>query len=158
MQEVSSAIFDVCLDYVQGRMSDEDYKANRKIYEQAKFRILGVTPPMKTVPRSADVSTGQLNFGCDQGVNAETPVVPLGQNPQSVTPQARWVNMNNVKNYNATTAEVRDANNRLTGIKGVGPINGLDSQYILGAKNCPGGGHGELTLHVTWTEDQPVDQ
>ncbi len=23
----------------------------------------------------------------------------------------------------------------------------------VGVKNCPGGGHGELTVHVTWTED-----
>jgi hypothetical protein len=31
-----------------------------------------------------------------------------------------------------------------------GSITGLDKQLF----NCPGGGHGTLTLHVTWTEEQ----
>lgn len=44
--------------------------------------------------------------------------------------------------------------NHQAGIKAAGTIRGRDKDTILGIKNCPGGGHGELKLHVTWTEDE----
>jgi hypothetical protein len=155
IQEISSALFDVCLDYVNGRITKEEYGESRKLYERAKAGIFNVKPEVKPVARSADVTSGQVNFGCEETLNIETPVVPFGANPQNVSPQALWKNMDHVKSYKANPVEVHDPkDNRLTGIKAVGPITGVDKETMF--KNCPGGGHGELTLHVTWTEDQPV--
>ncbi len=119
-----------------------------------------VSPALKAVTRTKDVTSGQVNFGCEQTMQVETPPVSFGLNPRNVDAQPAWVNMdNNVKSHNQSTANVEDpATHRVTGIKAVGSITGLDTQSILGVKNCPGGGHGELTLHVSWTEDEPAER
>jgi hypothetical protein len=114
-------------------------------------------PTMKPVDREVDVTSGQVNFGCDETLPVETPVVPFGLNPRNVVAQPNWSNTNNEKSHNQRSENVESpSDHRLTGTKAVGSISGLDSQSIFGVKNCPGGGHGELTLHVTWTEDQPA--
>jgi len=114
-----------------------------------------VPAPHKPVQRVRDVSSGQVNFGCDQSVPVETPVVSFGRNPRDVDTRPAWANTDNVKSQNQSVANVTDpGDHHLTGVKAVGTIAGRDSQSILGVKNCPGGGHGELTLHVTWTEDE----
>jgi hypothetical protein len=111
--------------------------------------------PRKAVQRVRDVSSGQVNFGCDQSVPVETPVVSFGRNPRGVAARPAWANTDNVKSQNQSVANVVDSGgHHLTGVKAVGTIAGRDSQSILGVKNCPGGGHGELTLHVSWTEDE----
>jgi hypothetical protein len=120
---------------------------------------LSTRPIPKPVNRIKDVTSGQVNFGCDQTLPVETPTVSFGLNPRNVDAQPAWVAMDNVKGHNQTTTNVFDpVDHHLTGIKGTGTITGLDSQSILGVKNCPGGGHGALTLHVAWTEDQQADQ
>lgn len=111
--------------------------------------------PHKPVQRACDVSSGQVNFGCDQSVPVETPVVSFGANPRDIDARPAWANTDNVKSQNQSVANVTDpGDHHLTGVKAVGTIAGRDSQNILGVKNCPGGGHGELTLHVAWTEDE----
>jgi hypothetical protein len=112
------------------------------------------SPAPRRTAKTADVASGQVNFGCDQTLSVETPVVPFGKNPQNVLSKPGWVNTDNVKAQNQTVENVKDANLRVIGIKAVGTITGRDSQYVSLVKNCPGGGHGELTLHVTWTEDE----
>lgn len=111
-------------------------------------------PLTKHVAKSADVTSGQVNFGCDQTLPVETPIVSFGKNPQDVAAKPAWANTDNVKTQNQSVSNVEDADHHVVGVKGVGSITGLDSQSILGVKNCPGGGHGELTLHVTWTQDE----
>lgn len=113
--------------------------------------------PPRRVQKSADVTSGQVNFGCDQTLSpVETPVVSFGKNPRDVVPKPLWANTDNVKTQNQSVVNVDDpSDHHLTGVKAVGSISGRDSQNIIGGiKNCPGGGHGELTLHVTWTEDE----
>jgi len=119
--------------------------------------VTPVRPALKAVSRTKDVTSGQVNFGCEQSIQVETPAISFGLNPRNVDAQPAWMNMDDhVKSHNQSTANVEDsATHNLVGIKAVGSITGLDSQSIFGVKNCPGGGHGELTLHASWTEDQP---
>jgi hypothetical protein len=124
------------------------------------------TPETTTVPKSTiaaprpvqkarDVSSGQVNFGCDQSLQVQTPLVSFGKNPRDVVSRAVWANTDNVKTQNQSVVNVEDpTDHHLAGVKGVGTITGRDSEYILGVKNCPGGGHGELTVHVSWIEDE----
>jgi hypothetical protein len=110
--------------------------------------------PAKRVTKAADVTSGQVNFGCDQTLPVETPLVSFGKNPQDIAAKPTWANSDNVKTQNQSVSNVEDANHHVVGVKAFGSITGHDSQYVLGVKNCPGGGHGELTLHVTWTQDE----
>lgn len=114
------------------------------------------SPGVQTVTRTKDVSSGQVNFGCEQTLDpVETPVVEFGPNPSNVDAKAEWASMDNVKSYIATTKDVFDpANQHIRGVKGSGTIRGLDYQDFKIAKNCSGGGHGTLNLHVSWIEDQ----
>ena len=111
----------------------------------------------KSIQRERDVSSGHVNFGCDQTVSVETPEVHFGANPKDVIAQPQWAGLDNVKAHNQSVAKTEDPSlQHLTAVKAIGSITGLDSQNVLGVKNCPGGGHGELKLHVTWTEDETV--
>lgn len=111
------------------------------------------SPAAQSVPRRKDVSTGQVNFGCEQTLNVETPEIEFGPNARQIDAKAEWGSMDNhVKSYVASTKDVLDpTSRRRRGIEGVGTITGLDRDIV---KNCPGGGHGTLTLHATWVEDQ----
>jgi hypothetical protein len=109
-----------------------------------------VTATKKRVPRSADVSSGQLNFGCEETKQAKTPEVFFGANPADIQPRAEWVQTDNVKGQNQQVTYDRDSQNQVKGVLAEGSITGLDKQVF----NCPGGGHGTLELHVTWTEEQ----
>jgi hypothetical protein len=106
------------------------------------------------------VTSGSVNFGCDQTLQIETPIVSFGLNARNVDSQPVWAGIVNSKSNTQTAANVESStDHHLMGVKGVGSITGLDSQTIaFGVKNCPGGGHGELKMHVTWTEDKPADQ
>jgi hypothetical protein len=109
----------------------------------------------KPVQKVRDVSSGQVTFGCDQILPVQTPVISFGKNPRDIKSLPARANTDDVKAQNQSVVNVEDAADRhVTGIRATGTIAGSDSQKILGAKNCPGGGHGELTLHVSWTEDE----
>lgn len=113
------------------------------------------TSPERVV-RVRDVSSGQVNFGCDQTLQVETPPILFGNNPKDIEARAVWLNTDNVKLQSQAVVQIENpTDHRITGVKAVGPISGRDSQAILGVKNCAGGGHGELTLHVSWTEEGP---
>lgn len=109
-----------------------------------------VAATTRRVPRSADVSSGQLNFGCEETGQAKTPEVFFGAKPADIQPRAEWVQTDNVKGQNQQVVYDRDSQSQLKGVLAEGSITGLDKQVF----NCPGGGHGTLTLHVTWTEEQ----
>ncbi len=114
-----------------------------------------IPPALKPVQKARDVTSGQVNFGCDQTLPVETPVILFGKSPRDIKALPAWANTDNVKAQNQSVVNVEDpADHRVVGIKATGTITGRDSQSILGVKNCPGGGHGELTLHVSWTEDE----
>lgn len=107
------------------------------------------------VPKVRDVSSGQVNFACEQTLPVETPTVSFGRNPRNIDTRPTWINTDNAKTQNQSVTNIEDpADHHVTGVKAVGTITGRDSQTILGVRNCPGGGHGELTLRVSWTEDQ----
>jgi hypothetical protein len=113
------------------------------------------TPTAKPVQKSRDVTSGQVNFGCDQSLPVQTPLVSFGKNPRDIDAKPAWANTDNVKTQNQSAVNVEDpADHHVVGIRAAGSITGRDSENILGVKNCPGGGHGELTLHVNWTEDE----
>jgi hypothetical protein len=67
---------------------------------------------------------------------------------EDLQPQLTWANSANVKTANQKVAEIKNGNDQLIGIKGVGSITGLDTQFL----NCPGGGHAELVLRASWSE------
>jgi hypothetical protein len=118
--------------------------------------------PHKTEPvaptrirKTRDVTSGQVNFGCDQSLPVETPVISFGKNPRDIDSRVVWADTDNVKTQNQSVVNIESPTDHdLAGVKGVGSITGRDSQNILGVRNCPGGGHGELTLHVVWSEDE----
>jgi hypothetical protein len=109
----------------------------------------------KRVSEIGDVTSGQVNFGCDVTLPVETPVVSFGKNPKDIDARPSWVNTDNVKTQNQSIVNVEDpADHHIAGVKAVGSISGRDSQTIaFGVKSCPGG-HGELTLHVMWTQGE----
>ena len=113
------------------------------------------TPAPRSVQKSRDVSSGQVNFGCEEELAVETPAVYFGKNPQNIDAKPGWAHTDNVKTQSSPTViNVENPINHEAGIKASGTIRGRDKDTILGVKNCPGGGNGELTLHVTWTEDE----
>lgn len=113
------------------------------------------TPTAKPAQKSRDVTSGQVNFGCEQSLQVQSPVVSFGKNPRDIEAKAVWAKTDNVKTQNQSVVNVEDpADHRVVGVRAAGTITGRDSESILGVKNCPGGGHGELTLHVSWTEDE----
>jgi hypothetical protein len=113
------------------------------------------TPAPAPVRKTRDVTSGQVNFGCDQSLPVETPAIYFGKNPRDIDSRVAWANTDNVKMQNQALVKVEVSPDHPSGgMKGVGTIAGRDSQNILGVRNCPGGGHGELTLHVVWIEDE----
>jgi hypothetical protein len=109
----------------------------------------------RSVHKVRNASSGQVNFGCDQTISVETPVVYFGESPSNIDSRILWVNTDNAKAQNQSVVNVEPSAGHLGGgMKGSGTISGLDSQNILGVKNCPGGGHGELTIHLSWTENE----
>jgi hypothetical protein len=113
------------------------------------------THVVKRVPKSADPSSGYASVGCEQGLDVATPAASFGQNTQDVDAKAVFVNTANLKSQSAHVDQSNDANNVPTSVLGRGHIDGLDRDFF---KNCPGGGHAELKLHVTWTEEVSVNQ
>jgi hypothetical protein len=131
--------------------SDSSVKPSVPAPGVPKTEPAALTPVKKT----RHVTSGQVNFSCDQSLPVETPVIYFGKNPRDIDSRAVWANTDNVKTQNQSVMSIESpTDHHLTGVKGVGSITGRDSQNILGVKNCPGGGHGELTIHVVWTEDE----
>ncbi len=117
----------------------------------ARGEAIGTPHPATTVvPRTADVSSGQVNVGCEVTQAVRTPEVFFGPNPGDIRPRPEWVQTDNVKGHNQEVIYDKDPTNHVKGVFAQGSITGLDKQLF----NCPGGGHGTLALHVTWTEEQ----
>ena len=123
--------------------------------KQVETPVKPITAPSKAVPKAGDVTSGQVNFGCDETIPVQTPTISFGKNPRDIKPLPAWANTDNVKTQNQSVVNVEiPGDHHITGIRATGTITGRDSQNTLGVKNCPGGGHGELTLHATWIEDE----
>jgi len=90
------------------------------------------TPPAaKRVSKIGDITSGQVNFGCDATLPVETPVVSFRKNPKDIDARPTWVNTDYVKTQNQSVVNVEDpANHHITGVKAVGSISGRDSQTI----------------------------
>jgi hypothetical protein len=76
----------------------------------------GTTAPPKPVPaapvrvpRIRDVSSGQVNFGCDQTLPVETSVISFGKNPKDIETRAAWLNTDNVKTQNQAVENIEDS-------------------------------------------------
>lgn len=108
-----------------------------------------VKPAIKAVQRSSEVSSGQVNFGCEETQQIKTPEVFFGANARDIQPRTDWVQTDHVKSQNQQVIYDKDSEGRIRGIFAQGALTGVDKQLF----NCPGGGHGALALHVTWTED-----
>jgi hypothetical protein len=103
------------------------------------------------IPKNADVTSGQVNFGCEESKDVQT-VVSFGKNPGDIKPTPSWEHTDNVKSQNQSVENIEDpATHAIVGIRARGTITGRDKEF----GNCPGGGHGELRLQVSWTEEQP---
>lgn len=50
-----------------------------------------VKPAVKAVQRSSDVSSGQVNFGCEETQQVKTPEVFFGANARDIQPRTDWV-------------------------------------------------------------------
>jgi hypothetical protein len=74
----------------------------------------------------------------------------IWQESRDIESRAIWANTDNVKAQNQSVVNVEDpTDHHIADVKGTRSITGRDSESILGVKNCPGGGHGELTLQVS---------
>ena len=112
-------------------------------------------PALTATPQTKDVSSGSVDFGCEQTLNAETPEIEVGPSARNIDAVAVWSQLDNAKSYNQAVVYLRDpANQHVIAVKATGTITGLDTQQLAFFKNCPGGGHGSLDLHAKWTEDR----
>lgn len=83
-------------------------------------------------------SAASTNVGCEEGKSTEVSYdIPKGA--VVVSHNSRWDSLNNIKSH--------EAHSELKGrtVVATGWLNGLDKQFL----NCPGGGHGTLTLFGT---------
>jgi hypothetical protein len=144
------AILGIWISHRDTTTSEQQQPA--RIHESTAGARGEVTPQPATtvIPRSADVSSGQVNFGCEETQPVRTPEVFFGANPRDIQPRPEWVQTDNVKGHNQEVIYDKDPANHVKGVFAQGSITGLDKQLL----NCPGGGHGALALHVTWTEEQ----
>lgn len=83
-----------------------------------------VPATIKRVARAADVSSGQLNFGCEETRPAKTPEVFFGTNPADIQPATQWVQTDNAKGQNQQVVYDRDAQNQVKGVSAEGSITG----------------------------------
>src|ERR1700732_418823 len=65
---------------------------------------------LKPAHKVRDVSSGQVNFGCDQSLQVETPVVSFGKNLRDIDSRAIWANIDNVKAQNQSVVNVEGCN------------------------------------------------
>jgi hypothetical protein len=88
--------------------------------------------------------SGSINVDCDQWGTARASVnLPQGSN--LVSASAEWVDLHNIKE--SKVGQIQHSGAKYTA---KGSIRGLDAQYTLGVRNCPGGGHGTLTISLKY--------
>jgi hypothetical protein len=91
----------------------------------------GTTAPPKPAPAAPvrvpivrDVSSGQVNFGCDQTLPVETSIISFGKNPKDIETRAAWLNTDNVKTQNQAVVNIEDpADHHVSGVKAMGSIS-----------------------------------
>jgi hypothetical protein len=147
-KQVEDAFFLSCLDYAQNRMDLTTYQANQQAYRELH--------DFKRVSRAQDIGSGQVSVGCTDGAGLETPVLYFGKSPQITGSRAVWAGTDNLKNQDQVIIdEIHDpTSGALIGMRAHSHMQGLDRNWV---GNCPGGGHGEVVLHVEWTELVPIN-
>lgn len=127
---------------------------SRQASYRATLNIAGTVNTMSNSDVPFQVSSGQVNFGCEESRPLSV-TFPLPPNSSFAgAPSARW---DNFSNSSARQANVVVAEGRVIAS---GTIRGLDYQnFALGIRNCPGGGHGELIVggnyRTTTTRAEP---
>lgn len=147
-KQVADALFFSCLDYVQNRIDLKKYQENKQAYEELR--------DFKRVSKAQDISSGQVSVGCTDGAGLQTPVLYFGKSPQITASSAAWARTDNLKNQDqAIIDEIHDpTSGALIGMRAHSHMQGLDRNWV---GNCPGGGHGEVVMHVEWTELVPIN-
>jgi len=85
-------------------------------------------------------TSGQVNFGCEETKSAvATFTLPAGASFVAL-PTTKWDNLSNSSSPRATVTT--NGNQAVA----TGTIRGIDYQNLVFARNCPGGGHGELIV------------
>jgi len=79
-------------------------------------------PAAVRVSKVRDVSSGQVNFGCDQALPVETTTIAFGRNFKDIETRAAWLTTDNVKTQNQTVVNIEDAAyHHVTGAKATDP-------------------------------------
>ena len=97
--------------------------------------------------KAVDVSLGNFNVGCGEPLRNRivvqlSSIVPIGYRIDT-TPTADFKDTSNIKNAFASVTMNPDS------LAVEYTLEGLDYQsFAFGIRNCPGGGHGTLILHV----------
>lgn len=118
---------------------------SKQVSYRASLAIAGAVNITSNSEVPFQVSSGQVNFGCEESRPLSV-TFPLPANSNFVgAPSARW---DNFSNSSARQASVVVADGRAIAS---GTIRGLDYQsFAFGIRNCPGGGHGELVVGGTY--------
>jgi hypothetical protein len=115
---------------------------------KAEIQLAGTTVVHESRESPFTASSGQRNFGCEETAPAQVAF----QLPDGATvigqPSASWRNTDNASRMNAVVSVQGNV------VTATGSITGIPYQsFILGIKNCPGGGHGELVLSGAYRTD-----
>lgn len=105
--------------------------------------------PAEYEVRNFEVSSGQVNIGCEETQSARASFL-LPEGAEIVgTLSASWRNTANAKSSSVSTRHAEGNK-----VVAEGAIVGLPREHILGVANCPGGGHGELVLSGAYRQAQ----
>lgn len=127
---------------------------SRPVAYRVSLAVIGTANLVSNSDVPFRVSSGQVNFGCEESKTVSA-AFQLPQNSSFVgTPIPRWDNFSNSSSRQGGVT-ITDGRAIATG-----SIRGLDYQsFPFGIRNCPGGGHAELlvegTYRVSTTRTEP---
>jgi hypothetical protein len=137
-------------DYIRAKNVPDIYAGNRYAIS-AHFQ--GTRRTVTSSPTSFSISSGQINFGCEQIVPVSVSF-PLPQNANVIAQDLKWTNQSN-----STLLNISEPTRQGDQLSGAATVRGLNFEtFPFGIKNCPGGGHGELVLSGAYKTDQIVDE
>ncbi len=157
---VSANVFrrDAITNDEMNKDATERAQTQLKMLAAAKARDITCKPPQQTNPplvaKQIDVPMGYFDVGCGEPRNESRSIllstlVPIGY--KAVNPAADFKDTSNVKQATAS-AEIQGEQ-----ILVKSTLVGIDYQtFAFGMRNCPGGGHGTLVLHLTLEPSIPA--
>lgn len=150
-------------------ITDDERNADETVRHQTQEKLLAAVRARETScnthpeaqtsvgGRQLDVPLGYFDVGCGQPRTEQrsiplSSVVPLGYRITG-TPLANFKDVSNVKQATANAVVQNDQ------IVVAATLEGIDFQsFAFGIKNCPGGGHGTLILHITVEPTTPPNR